>query len=185
VISGVDGDVQAAAASVDRFASELGPERPVGSNEAKAIAAWIGDRIPVVWGSEGVSAAAAWRWKTAFNENAEIPAFASVLPELDHHEVVGWAAGRGEGFRLLVLREEGEQERVQPRIDATLEEIVDSGMEWREVRVGGDTPLSRALSLALLGDLASAYHALGRGIDPAEMASLDRIKGRLSGGASR
>jgi glucose/mannose-6-phosphate isomerase len=177
-LSGVDDEVDAAATTLDRLAEELGPEAT--SNEAKDVAAWVGDRIPLVWGSEGVSAAAAWRWKTAFNENAEVPSFASALPELDHHEVVGWTAKRGEGFCLLILREAGEHGRVQARLDATLEEISDSGLEWREVRARGETPLARCLSLALVGDLASAYHALARGIDPAAMDSLVRIKERLS-----
>ena len=39
-----------------------------------------------------LAAAAAYRWKCQFNENAELPAFASVLPEADHNEVVGWEA---------------------------------------------------------------------------------------------
>lgn len=179
-LSGVDEEVESAASSLDGFAEELGPEVPAGRNEAKDVAAWVGDRIPVIWGSEGVSAAAAWRWKTAFNENAKAPSFASVLPELDHHEVVGWTAKRGEGFCLVILREPGEHGRVQARLDATLEELEGSGLEWREVSARGETPLARCLSLALLGDLASAYHALARGIDPAAMDVLVRIKERLS-----
>ena len=179
-LSGVEDEVESAAKGLDGLAAELAPDLPLEGNEAKDVAAWVADRIPVIWGSEGVSAAAAWRWKTAFNENAEVPAFASALPELDHHEVVGWTAKRGEGFCLIILREPGEHERVQPRLDATLEEIDDSGLDWREVRAGGDTPLARCLSLALVGDLASTYHALARGLDPAAMDSLVRIKERLS-----
>lgn len=177
-LTGVDQEVEASGAALHRLAQELGPD--VQRNEAKELAEWVGERIPVIWGSEGVSAAAAWRWKTAFNENAEVPAFASALPELDHHEVVGWTAKRGEGFCLLILREPGEHERVQARLDATLEEVADSGLEWREVQARGDTPLARCLSLAMVGDVASAYHALARGIDPASMDALVRIKDRLS-----
>jgi glucose/mannose-6-phosphate isomerase len=177
-LSGVDDEVEVAATTLDRLAGELGPD--ASSNEAKDVAAWVGERIPLIWGSEGVSAAAAWRWKTAFNENAEVPSFASTLPELDHHEVVGWTAKRGEGFCLLILREAGEHERVQARLDATLEELADSGLEWREVAARGETPLARCLSLALVGDMASAYHAVARGIDPAGMDALVRIKERLS-----
>ena len=33
---------------------------------------------------------AAQRWKTQVNENAKMPAWWSVLPELDHNEIVGW-----------------------------------------------------------------------------------------------
>jgi glucose/mannose-6-phosphate isomerase len=178
VLSDADADVDAAVAAVDKAAADLGPD--ASGNEAVDLAEWIGDRIPLIWGSEGVSGAAAWRWKTAFNENAEIPSFASSLPELDHHEVVGWTAGRGDGFRLVVLREDDEHPSVPLRLEATLREIEDAGLASREVRARGATPLARAMSLALIGDLASTYHALLRGIDPAAMRSLERIKQRLS-----
>jgi glucose/mannose-6-phosphate isomerase len=182
VLSGADEETGAAGETVDAGASELGPEAPTGRNESKQLAAWVGERIPMIWGSEGVSAAAAWRWKTAFNENAEMPAFASTLPELDHHEVVGWTAKRGERFCLVILREAGEHESVQVRLDATLDELGESGLDWREMQARGDTPLARGMSLAMAGDLASAYHALARGIDPAVMDPLDRVKRRLAEG---
>jgi glucose/mannose-6-phosphate isomerase len=181
VLSGIEPDVASARGTLEAMAHDIGPDVPVADNEAKQIADWVGDRIPLVWGSEGVSAAAAWRWKTAFNENAEMPAFASMLPELDHHEVVGWTGDRGKGFCLLILREDGEHERVQARLDATLEEIDGSGIEWREVRARGDGPLDRALSLSLTGDFATAYHALSRRIDPAAMDPITRVKERLEG----
>jgi glucose/mannose-6-phosphate isomerase len=181
VLPAADAEVDEAARILETVAREDGPEAPVSDNEAKQLAEWVGDRIPVIWGSEGVSAAAAWRWKTAFNENAEVPAFASALPELDHHEVVGWSGDRGKGFRLVILRESGEHGRVQERLDATLEEVAGSGLEWREVRARGTSSLARAMSLAVIGDLTTAYHALARGIDPAAMEALVRIKGRLGG----
>jgi glucose/mannose-6-phosphate isomerase len=182
VLSGADEEIDAGGRAADRAGESLGAETPSDRNEAKQLASWVGERIPVIWGSEGVSAAAAWRWKTAFNENAEVPAFASSLPELDHHEVVGWTAKRGEGFCLVILREPGEHESVQLRVDATLEELGESGLDWREVRAAGDTPLAHGLWLAMAGDLASAYHALGRGIDPAVMDPLDRVKRKLAEG---
>jgi glucose/mannose-6-phosphate isomerase len=181
ILPSADAEVEEAAGALDALGRELAPDIPTERNEAKQFADWIGDRIPLMWGSEGVSAAAAWRWKTAFNENAEIPAFASALPELDHHEVVGWTEDRGKGFRLVILREDGEHDRVGARLEATLDEVTGSGLEWREVRARGTGPLARALSLSMIGDLASAYHALARGIDPAAMVSLDRIKSRLAG----
>jgi glucose/mannose-6-phosphate isomerase len=180
LVSGADAELDDAVTTADGLSTDLGADRPTAGNEAKDMAAWVGDRIPVIWGSEGVSSAAAWRWKTAFNENAEVPAFASALPELDHHEVVGWNGGRGAGFRLIVLREEGEHDRVPARLDATLDAIGDADLEWREVRARGGTSLARGLALCLVGDLASAYHALARGIDPAAMDRLDRVKRRLA-----
>jgi glucose/mannose-6-phosphate isomerase len=174
------GEVEAAAASLSSVAERLAPGIDSIRNPSKGIVSWLGDRIPVVWGSEGVSEAAAFRWKAAFNENAKIPAFASVLPELDHHEVAGWSEGWGGGFRLVVLRHEDEHESVGPRVRATLEAIDGSGLETREVHAPAGPPIGAALTLMMLGDLASAYHALARGIDPAPIEAIARVKARLA-----
>jgi glucose/mannose-6-phosphate isomerase len=153
-------------------------------NRAKQVGAFVGSRVPVIWGSEGVSWPAAWRWKCAFNENGKIPAFASSLPELNHHEVVGWTKGHGDAFCLVVLREPGEHPSVQARLDATLPEIRDADVEVLEVRAeAGEAPLARGLELMLIGDVASAYHAIDRGIDPAPIEAIARVKARLSGSA--
>ncbi len=175
-----EGEIEAAAESVSSVAERLGPGIDSIRNPAKSIVSWLGDRIPVVWGSEGVSEAAAVRWKAAFNENAKIPAFASALPELDHHEVEGWSEGWGGGFRLVVLRHEAEHESVGPRVQATLEAIDGSGLETREVHAPAGTPIAAALTLMMLGDCASAYHALARGIDPAPIEAIGRVKARLA-----
>jgi glucose/mannose-6-phosphate isomerase len=175
-----EGEVEAAAESVASVAERLAPGMDSVRNPAKGIVTWLGDRIPVVWGSEGVSEAAAFRWKAAFNENAKIPAFASVLPELDHHEVAGWSEGWGAGFRLLVLRHEDEHESVGPRVQATLEAIDGSGLETREVHAPAGPPVAAALTLMMLGDFASTYHALARGIDPAPIEAIARVKARLA-----
>ena len=174
-------DVQEAVAHVSAQAAGIAPSVPAASNPAKELAGWLGDRFPVAWGSEGVSQAAAWRWKCAFNENAKVPAFASALPELDHHEVAGWSPGTGERFAVVVLREEGEHPSVDARLDATLDQVRGSGIEVREVRAAGHSPLARALSLMLLGDAASAYHAMARGIDPAPVEAISRVKARATG----
>ncbi len=158
-------------------------EVPADGNRAKQIAGFVGSRIPVIWGSEGVSWTAAWRWKCAFNENAKIPAFASSLPELNHHEVVGWTKGHADAFCLIVLREPGEHSSVQTRLDATLPEIRAADVEVLEVRSEkAGSPLSRGLELMLVGDVASAYHAVERGVDPAPIEAIVRLKSRLAEG---
>lgn len=177
-----DEEVEEVRGVVGALADELGPGR---SNHAKELAAWLEDRVPVVWGSEGPSEAAAWRWKCAFNENAKVPAFASALPELDHHEVAGWSEGRGGGFALVVLREEGEHPTVGPRVAATLEVMAEAGMPVREVRGRGSSGLARTLSLMLVGDAASTYHALARGVDPTPIRAIEELKARLAEGGGK
>lgn len=181
LISEADADVKEAAETLVALAEELAPGE--GRSEAMEIARAVGSQhVPVVWGSEGLAEPAAFRWKAAFNENAKIPAFSSALPELDHHEVAGWSEGRGQGFIVLALRHPGEHETVGPRLEATFQAIEESGIGWREVQARGETPLSRSLSLTLVGDVASTYHALARGVDPGPIAAIDRLKERLAEG---
>lgn len=183
VLEDAGDQVDQAVADLHEQQERLGIDTRTERNRSKQIAAFVGSRIPVIWGSEGVSWAAAWRWKCAFNENAKIPAFASALPELDHHEVVGWTKGHADAFCLVVLREPGEHPSVQARLDATLPEIRAADMEVLEVRAeAGRSPLARGLELMLAGDVASAYHAIERGIDPAPIDAIARVKARLAKG---
>jgi glucose/mannose-6-phosphate isomerase len=132
-----------------------------------------------VWGSEGPAEAAALRWKTQLNENAKLPAFHSVLPELDHNEIEGWTAEAGRPFALVVLRHAGEHPRVARRVRATLEALRDSGLESREVSGEGSTSMEALLSLILLGDFVSTYLAILRGIDPMPVRVLTQLKDGL------
>lgn len=175
----VDEVVDGAVGVLQDLAEKLGPDVPSGRNSAKHVADWIEDRVPVIWSSEGPSEPAGWRWKCAFNENAKIPAFASALPELDHHEVVGWSGTWGERFALLVLRHVDEHPSVDGRLQATLEVVGESGLTWHAAHARGTSPLDQVLSLMLIGDAASIYHALEHGIDPTPIEAIDRIKAQM------
>lgn len=177
------GEIEEAHEDLQRPQEECGPDIPAEGNRAKQVAEFVGSRVPVVWGSEGVSWPAAWRWKCAFNENAKIPAFASALPELDHHEVAGWTKGHADTFCLVVLREPGEHRSVQARLDATLPDIRAADVDVLEVRSEARSPLSRGLELMLVGDVAAAYHGMEHGIDPAPIDAIARVKSRLSEGS--
>jgi hypothetical protein len=56
-------------------------------------------------------------------------------------------------------------------------------VEVLEVRAEeGRSPLARGLELMLAGDVASAYHAIERGIDPGPIDAIARVKARLAEG---
>jgi glucose/mannose-6-phosphate isomerase len=173
------GDVERTGRRLLGQAERLGPGRPVGENAAKGLAAWIGDRVPVVWGSEGIAEAAALRWKTQMNENAKIPAFAAVLPELDHNEVEGWGPGAGTAFAGVALRHRREHHRIGPRVEATVDAVRPSGLEVREVAAEGSEPMEALFSLILTGDFASIYLGVLRGVDPLAIPVLTGLKQRL------
>jgi glucose/mannose-6-phosphate isomerase len=175
----VGADVSRASDVLEALAAELSPDRQAGVNRAKSLALWLLGRIPIVWGSGGVAEAAAIRWKTQFNENAKLPAFHAVLPELDHNEIEGWTEGMGRPFGLVVLRHGREHPRIATRVAATLQSIAGSGLESQEVAAEGSTPMEVLFSLLMLGDFVSTYLAILRGVDPMPVRVLTRLKERL------
>lgn len=145
--------------------------------EAKQIAQAIGDRIPVVYGGP-TSVAPARRWRGQFNENSKRPAFYGDLPEAHHNEVVGWHHAE-DALIALILETTEEHARMAKRIDVTEEVLKAAGMASMRVRARGESALAQVMSLVMLGDLASVYLAVLRGIDPTPVEEIEGLKARL------
>jgi len=173
-------DVDEAVELMDDVVSRSGPDAPASTNPAKALALAIGERVPVVWGADGIGSVAAMRWKAQFNENAKVPAFAASLPELDHNEVVGWSPGRGDGFSVIALRHAGEHGDVSARFPLSEEIARRSGAEVHEVEALGRSDLARLLTLVQIGDLVSTYLGLARGVDPSPIEAIASLKRTLA-----
>jgi glucose/mannose-6-phosphate isomerase len=148
----------------------------------RQLAEALGSRTPVVYGGLGVGATAAYRWKTQINENAKRPAFAGVVPEMNHNELEGWSAASSETFGLVYLRDEHDHPRIARRLD--LLDTVLSGSVARigEVRSSGEGPLARFFSLAIVGDVASVAVAGADGVDPTPVETLESFKTMLTKG---
>jgi glucose/mannose-6-phosphate isomerase len=180
VLPSLAADLDEAVAEIDAVAATDGPDSPLAVNRSKVLARSIGERTPVVWGAEGIAAVAAVRMKTQFNENAKIPAFAATMPELDHNDVEGWAAGRGRGFAVLALRHEGEHPDVASRFAPSLEIARASGAIAEEIWASGRSALAALLTLVQTGDLIATYHALARGVDPSPIDAIAGLKRALA-----
>jgi glucose/mannose-6-phosphate isomerase len=174
----VRGEVEAAAKLAARLAEEWGPDGPE-DGEAKRIARSLSGSIPVIAGA-GLTASVAYRWKCQVNENAELPAFASKLPELDHNEIVGWA-GADRRLAAVFLEDPQAQEQVVRRTQITAELAAEGASVVERVVARGESRLERVVSLVLLGDLVSLYLAVLRGVDPVSVRAIDTLKRRLSG----
>jgi glucose/mannose-6-phosphate isomerase len=175
----VEDALDSAAALADDLSPRLGPDRPIADNEGKELALWLAGRVPVIWASDGVAEAAALRWKNQMNENAKIPAWCSVLPELDHNEIEGWGPGTGAPFGLVVLRRTAEDPHTAERVEASLDAVRGSGLSVRQVWAEGASPLENLFSLMMKADFASIYLAVLRGVDPTPVPVLMGLKERL------
>ncbi|MEA3502882.1 MAG: SIS domain-containing protein, partial [Actinomycetota bacterium] len=147
------------------------------------LAAGLEDRTAVIYGGRGVGSTAAYRWKTQINENAKLPAFSGVVPEMNHNELEGWQPESSGGFGVIYLRDSADHPSVARRLD--LSGTVLSGKVRRvgDVRSVGDGPLARFFSLAVVGDVASVAMAETAGVDPTPVETLEAFKTMLAKGA--
>jgi glucose/mannose-6-phosphate isomerase len=148
-------------------------------DDLQARAAEIAERLsgaaPVAYGAD-LTAAVARRWKTQINENAEIPAFFSELPEADHNEICGWA---GDGFAAVMLEDPDQHPRERRRFELTAESVADRGATVVAIEAEGNTRLARLLWATMLGDLVSLELANARGVDPLPVEAIDTLKAAL------
>jgi glucose/mannose-6-phosphate isomerase len=133
----------------------------------------------VIWGAEGIGAVAAARWKTQCNENGKVPAWWASMSELDHNEVVGWTEPFGRAHSVVALRHEAEDPEIAARFPLSLRIATDAGADTHEVWATGRSALARLISLVALGDFASAYLAIRKGVDPTPVVVIERLKAAL------
>jgi len=172
-------EIDVAAAHLEQLCAEWGPEADEG-NIAKEVALALNGAVPVIAGA-GLTAPVAYRWKTQINENAQVPAFAGELPEIDHNEIVGWEGTAGLGsFAAVFLEDPDQHPRIGRRIELTSELIAEHATTVVRAQTRGQGAVERVMSLVLLGDLTSLYLAVLRGIDPTPVRVIDTLKSRLA-----
>jgi len=150
---------------------------------AEDLAEALDGRVAVLYGGHGPAAVAANRWKCQINENGKAPAYWSVLPELDHNEVVGWEAFpriSRDRIGIVTLRDRGAHPRIGLRARLTTEVIEDRVGIAGEVEAQGESVLARLFSLIVVGDLLSVSIAERAGMDPMPVDVIQSLKGRLA-----
>jgi len=179
VYGNLKGELERAIAHLQSARGRWAPEVAIRTNRAKGLASRLKGRVPVVYGT-GPFEAVATRWQTQLNENAKVLAFSSSFPEADHNELVGWCSDpTAKRFAPVVIRDPGESPAMRARLDATVEMMgrstaVEEGSDEHEEL------LARMLAIVSLGDYASLYLAVLRGVDPLPVKPLEELKKRLA-----
>lgn len=151
-------------------------------NEARRMARRLGRAFPIIYGGDGLGGTAAQRWKTQFNHNAKVAAFANQVPGVTHDEVCGWGQDGDvtrQIFQLFLLRHDFEHPQTARRldiIDDILDEVVGA---IHGVRAQGDGLLAQLLDLILVGDFVSLHAAAEQGLDPGPVPILDEVEARV------
>ena len=172
-------ELERATAHLMRLREDYGAEVAVRSNPAKSLAVRVRGKTPIVYAAPPYGPVAT-RWKTQFNENAEVLAWASQFPEADHNEIVGWGGDpSARRFLPILLRDREESPEMARRLDAT-KKIMSRWTKVYEIRDRGETLLSRMLGILFLGDFASVYLAVLRNVDPTPVKPIVELKKRLA-----
>lgn len=166
--------LNAAAALLRELTNQWGPD---GASDAapKRLAREAHDRLTIVYGAQ-LTAPVAYRWRCQINENAKLPAISAELPEANHNEICGWAETKLTPKVAWLLRDAGQHERVKMRIELTARVAERSGANVEIVDAIGESPFERMFSSVLLGDLASLYMAVLRGVDPSPVDVIESLK---------
>ena len=80
----------------------------------------------------------------------------------------------------MALRSAGEDPRMTARIAATLDVARGAGARVLDASVRGASPLAQIAAAAQLGDFASTYLAILRGVDPTPVEAIARLKTEVS-----
>jgi glucose/mannose-6-phosphate isomerase len=160
----------------------LHPEVPAERNDAKQLAQALYGRIPWVQGTVGIMSAAAYRWRTQFNENSKVLAYSSEYPELNHNEVIGWERAErwGDLLSVIMLRSASDHWRVRARVDITRQKFIGPKAPVHLLEAEGGSPLAHLLWMVYYGDLVSLYLAFLNEVDPASTASINILKADLA-----
>ena len=175
-----------AAVLLRRRRAETGSAAPEASNPVKRLARELAGRSLYVYSAPGGPAAVAVRWRQQLNENAKLLAHSSVVPELNHNEIVGWqqCSPVTRSLAVLLLRDGEDSAAATARLDLTAEFAARQGAAVHEIRSQGESRIARLASLVQFGDSLSLYLALLGGVDPTDIASIDEFKRRLAARAS-
>ncbi len=148
--------------------------------EGETIARALTSKIPLIYASaqnEGL----AHIWKISINEDAKVPAFYNVFPELNHNELAGFdVKGETERFAeqciAVLLEDEADDERIRKRFSVTKELYAKKGVQTISVPLRGGVAGEKVFNAVLLSHVVSFFLAEQYGIDPLSTALIEDFK---------
>lgn len=146
------------------------------------LAKTVQGKIPVLYSTAPYLNTISKRWQNQIQENGKSLAFANVLPEMNHNEIVGWELDV-KGVRELIvifLENETPHPRIAKRIELSKKIIKKSGVEVVDIYSCGNTIMEKVFSLLVMGDWMSYYLALAYKKDPATIKNIDYLKAEMS-----
>ena len=136
----------------------------------------LGKQIGII--TPTVLSCAGRRFSNQLNENSDVFARPTELPEMNHNEIVAWASSESNEHSLIYFSCEDIHPRIRSRMNWMLENIANEN-SWI-IDCEGESLLERLLYASHISDWISIALALLRGVDPSEMSSIIELKSHLS-----
>jgi len=154
------------------------------SENAKLLAARLLGKIPVIYSSTK-NAAVAYNWKIKMNENAKIPAFMNVLPEMNHNEMTGFDVVPETkkimaDFVFIFIRDDSDDRRIKNRMEVLKKMLADRGLPVEDIDLLGKSDLERAFSSLLLVDWLTVELSKKYGTDPEKVPMVEEFKNLIA-----
>jgi len=176
---GLTGALEDAARRLPQSISGWRREVPLEHNYAKQLARQCMGKSVVIYGGP-LLAAAAYKWKIDFNENAKNLAFWGQWPEVSHNDLFGWSPHPIEKpFAIIELTSSFERPRIHQRISIANRLLSGMMPEPWVVECYGDTDVEQLLWAVILGDHVSTYLGLLNGHNPAPVKLIEKFKKEL------
>lgn len=162
---------------LEKVSEENALRTPLKNNKAKKLALEIEGTVPIVYGFRQYGSVAR-RLKCQFNENSKVPSKFDIFSELNHNEVVGWEAPKNltKIFSIILIRDPKEPPEIKQRIEITEQIVSQKVCKILKIQALGKQKLAKMLSAMYIGDFASIYLALLRGVDPTPTKTIAHLK---------
>ena len=155
------------------------PTVPQSQNPAKQLAMELAGKSGVVYAGP-LMAAAAYKWKISFNENAKNVAWWGQYPEFNHNEFIGWSSHPvDKPYAVVDLRSNLEHPRVQKRFELSDKLLSGRRPAAHVVQAQGETLLEQLLWTTNFGDFVTIYLALLNNVNPAPVELVEKFKKEL------
>lgn len=145
--------------------------------QTQAMAKASANKTICVYANEGMGGVAT-RWRQQVNENSKMIGWDSVIPEMNHNELVGWAGGTND-TAVFFLDTPGDYSRNTKRMELSKEIVGRNTDSIFFVSAKGSTPIEWSLYLINFGDWLSFYLHEIHGVDIMDIKVIDYLKGEL------
>ena len=151
-------------------------------NPALKIAQYLQGKYPVIYSSTDLLDIVNLRWRGQINENAKSLAFGSLLPEMNHNEILGWQENPELMKKLLIvsLEDKDDHPQIKKRQKITFSLISGLSDMLLEIEGEGESLLERVFDLIHLGDWVSFYLAVLYKVDPTPVEKINYLKSKLT-----